>query len=184
MQHQSIATKRLILKIYTIQEVHDVFANNAKAEIMAEMGYPNDAKYLKELKRFESGLLVGKRPTMLFQMILKDTNKIIGACGFHNWFEEHYRAEIGYEIFYDQYKQQGFMHETLQAVLDFGFSKLNLNRIEACIYKDNIASLALAKKNQFVFEGNLRGHYFMDDTFKVFMLFSLLKKEWKNKKIK
>jgi len=171
-------TKRLLLKIYTTQDVHDVFASKTKAEIITEMGYPSEEKYLKELKRFESGLLIGKRPTLLFQIILRSTKEIIGACGFHNWFIEHNRAEIGYEIFVEQYKNKGYMTEAMQSILAYAFDTMNLNRIEACIYKDNTPSLKLIKHFNFTFEGNLRAHYLIGEEYSDSMLFSLLKEEW------
>jgi ribosomal-protein-alanine N-acetyltransferase len=48
---------------------------------------------------------------------------------------------------------QGYMTEALQLVLREGFAKLGLHRIEANIQPGNAASLALAKRAGFVYEG-------------------------------
>ena len=44
------------------------------------------------------------------------------------------------------------MNESFKAILNFGFCTMNLEIIEAFTHKDNEASKALLKKNQFVFQ--------------------------------
>ncbi len=41
------------------------------------------------------------------QLIDKKTNKVIGWCGFHTWYTDHNRAEIGYGLFDDNYIIKG-----------------------------------------------------------------------------
>lgn len=57
----------------------------------------------------------------------------IGWCGYHTWYIDHRRAEIGYAIRSDEYKAQGIMTEVMNAVLRYGFEVMNLHRIEAFI---------------------------------------------------
>jgi [ribosomal protein S5]-alanine N-acetyltransferase len=178
MQNHIIRTPRLSLKIFTVAQLQSVFDTNDKQLIIATMGYAIEAKYQKELAKYQQGFINGKRPFLFFQIIKKETNEIIGGCGFHNWILEHRRAEIGYDLYKDEYKQQGFMSEAIPTVIDYGFREMKLNRIEACVYKDNMASLAIIKKNNFEYEGNLRQHYFNDDQCTDSMLFSLLKEDY------
>jgi [ribosomal protein S5]-alanine N-acetyltransferase len=179
MQNHIIHTSRLFLKIFTVAQLQTVFDTQNKQLIIATMGYTTEAKYQKELAKYTIGFTNGKRPFLFFQIIKKETNEIIGGCGFHNWIIEHRRAEIGYDLYKDEFMQQGFMSEAIPAVITYGFSDMKLNRVEACVYKDNIASLAIIKKNNFVFEGNLRSHFIADEKITDSMLFSLLKEEWK-----
>jgi len=51
---------------------------------------------------------------------------VIGWCGFHTWYTDHHRAEIGYGIYKDEFKKQGFMTEALEAVLEYGFENFYL----------------------------------------------------------
>ena len=44
------------------------------------------------------------------------------------------------------------MSEAIVSVLNFGFKDLQLNTIEAFTHKNNIASIALLKKHQFIFQ--------------------------------
>ena len=70
---------------------------------------------------------------------------MIGSCSFVaiNW--ETLSGEIGYSINPD-YWRQGFGLETAEALLDFGFGKLGLERIEVRVMEENIRSIALAEK--------------------------------------
>lgn len=36
---------------------------------------------------------------------MKSEDRIIGTCGFHNWSKEHYKAEIGYELAPEYWRQ-------------------------------------------------------------------------------
>ena len=67
-------------------------------------------------------------------------NEIVRGC-FHSCF-------LGYRM--DEYKRnQGYMTEAVGAVIDYGFNKLALHRIEANIMPHNKASLRVVDKSEF-----------------------------------
>ncbi len=71
-------------------------------------------------------------------------NEIVRGC-FHSCF-------LGYRM--DEYKRnQGYMTEAVGAVIDYGFNKLALHRIEANIMPHNKASLRVVEKLGFNSEG-------------------------------
>lgn len=74
------------------------------------------------------------------------------------------------------------MKEALPYIIDYGFDRMNLHRIEAMVGPDNQASLRLVKGLGFVEEGLLREHYFIDGKFYDSLVFSLLKKEYNPRK--
>lgn len=61
-------------------------------------------------------------------------------------------ASIGYWIG-EEYARQGYMLETVSAVVDYAFKKLDLSRIEAGCLPENTASRALLEKAGFKYEG-------------------------------
>lgn len=107
---------------------------------------------------------------------IKEQNLVIGSCGYKKIITKHRRAEIGYEIFVE-YRRQGFMSEALNAVIQFGFEIIELNRIEATVNSDNLASILLLKKLGFTEEGILRDYEFKQDKFIDLKLFSLLQRD-------
>ncbi|MEM1395135.1 MAG: GNAT family protein [Cyanobacteria bacterium P01_H01_bin.150] len=106
----------------------------------------------------------------------KENNTIIGTCGFHNWFQKSFQAEIGYELS-QAYWRKGIMTEALTAIIKFGFEKMELNRIAATVMLENTASMKLLKKLGFVEEGILRDYGFWKGEFHDLKMFALLKKE-------
>lgn len=122
------------------------------------------------LKRFEDT----KVDYRIFDLLEKETNQVIGSCGFHNWIVDHDRAEIGYEL-HPAYRGQGYMREAMTQILPFAFSEMNLNRIEAFIAPENSKSIQLVEHFNFVKEGVVRGHYKVGAVYEDSILFSLLK---------
>ncbi|MCA1056033.1 GNAT family N-acetyltransferase [Rossellomorea aquimaris] len=107
----------------------------------------------------------------------KQTGGIIGSCGFHCWEKEHYKAEIGFEVHPDHWRQ-GVMTEVLKEVIPYGFQHMSLNRIEAFYDPDNTASKECLMKAGFVFEGVLRKAAFEKGVFCDAAVCSILKEEY------
>ena len=61
---------------------------------------------------------------------LKVSGELLGTCALWGINAQCWRAEIGY-ILGSQGWGQRYMHEALSALLDYGFTELNLNRVEA-----------------------------------------------------
>lgn len=111
-------------------------------------------------------------------IILKQNQKFIGTLGFNGLQVNNKRAEIGYEI-HPAYWRRGYTTEAVQEVLRFGFENLDLNRIGAVVYPENLASLNLLKKIGFTEEGLLRGYIYQNDYAHDTYILSILNQEWK-----
>jgi len=109
--------------------------------------------------------------------LTKKTKEIIGWCGFHTWYTDHNRAEIGYGLFDDNYKGQGLMSEVIALIVNYGFRNMGLVRIEAFVDTTNIPSIKLLKRMNFKKEGLLKHHYFHNNRMEDSIVFALLKSE-------
>jgi ribosomal-protein-alanine N-acetyltransferase len=69
------------------------------------------------------------------------------------------------------------MSEALQAILDFGFDTMQLNRVEALSFPQNTASRQLLAKLGFAEEGVLREYEFLKDRAQDMAIYSLLSRE-------
>lgn len=86
---------------------------------------------------------------------LKETGRVIGTISFI-WIEyEHGSAELGYSLG-QPYWGNGYMTEALDAMLDFAFDTLHLNRVEAQFDVRNAASGRVMQKVGMKKEGVLR----------------------------
>lgn len=99
------------------------------------------------------------RKQIRWAIVLKETDQLIGTCGFHAIEEEHWKAEIGYELHPD-FWGKGIMTEVIQAAIQYGFNEIGLNRIEAFYDPENISSARVLEKNGFIYEGLLRKRFF------------------------
>lgn len=89
----------------------------------------------------------------------KDQTGIIGTCGFHALEREHFKAEIGYELHPDCWNK-GIMTEVIQKIIEYGFTSLELNRVEAFYEPLNHGSRKVLEKNGFKTEGILKKRFF------------------------
>ncbi len=108
----------------------------------------------------------------------RESGGLIGTVGFHHWEQARRRAEVSYDLS-PRWWGQGYMREALQAVLQFGFERLNLHRIEALVDPRDTRSQNLLYGLGFKMEGVLRDHDFIKDHFQDDMVFALLEGEWK-----
>ncbi|MGO2359402.1 GNAT family N-acetyltransferase [Mesonia sp.] len=79
---------------------------------------------------------------------LKDEPQLIGTIGIRNFSENPKTAEVGYDL-HTEYHQKGIMNEALNMLIDFSFTTLQLEKIEAFTHVENQGSIRLLKKNGF-----------------------------------
>lgn len=104
---------------------------------------------------------------------LREEDRIIGTCGFHNWSRKHRKAEVGYELS-PEYWGQGLMTEALNRIILYGMEEMGLHRIGAVIFPDNAASRRLLEDTGFWEEGTLKGYYYKNNKFIDAVIFSKL----------
>lgn len=118
-----------------------------------------------------------KRFGIRWGITLKGQDRVIGTCGFHRWDKTHHRAETGYELARDHWRQ-GIMSEALRAIFGYGFGAMGLHRIEALVDPHNDASLGLLRALGFTEEGTLRDYQYYLSMYHDLKLLSLLQGEW------
>lgn len=183
MNFITLETNRLFLIGLTPKHMTEVFETLPKAEIMELLGHRSEAAFEKEAHKQKNGYAAYNRSFLMFLMRDKTSNAVIGRCGFHNWNVDHRRAEIGYAMEDESYKQKGLMKEALEAILHYGFTEMNLHRVEALVGDFNVPSLRLMEIFGFEKEGVLREHYLVDDKHVDSLAFSLLQKDWNRKRL-
>ncbi|WP_299124395.1 GNAT family protein [uncultured Winogradskyella sp.] len=179
MKFEEIITDRLILRKLTQESFDSIYSDMSQDEQLHILGLNSIEKLLEEKEKYKKGLSTHNKKFLYHQLIDKKTNVIIGWCGFHVWYTDHNRAEIGYELFDDSYKGQGIMSEVIALIVNYGFNKMNLERIEAFVSPNNTPSIKLLKRMKFKQEGILKHHYFDNNKMDDSIVFALLKSEYK-----
>lgn len=176
-----LQTPRLLLRKLTHEVYQQVFTSYTGEELKTFFGCRSNEELEEERKKYTDGLSMYRKACLVFQLLEKETNEVIGWCGYHTWYLPHYRAELGYELNDDSKKGKGYMKEALAAILDYGFTTMGLKRVEAFLDLENIPSLRLIQYFGFTQEGTLREHYFTNGRFEDSTVFSLLHKEYQPK---
>ena len=93
-------------------------------------------------------------------LVLRDSGKMIGTCGFTRFMLDANAAEIGYVLNPDWWGK-GIAPEAARAALRFGFRELGLHRIEAHYMTGNDRSRRVMEKIGMRFEGVFRESMFV-----------------------
>nr|MBQ4320340.1 GNAT family N-acetyltransferase [Clostridia bacterium] len=103
--------------------------------------------------------------------------KMIGTCGFTSISLDNNAAEIGY-VLNPAYWGYGFAPEAVKKVLEFGFEKMNFNRIEARYIVGNDRSLRVMQKCGMTFEGVKRELLYVKGEYKDIGGCAILRREY------
>jgi [ribosomal protein S5]-alanine N-acetyltransferase len=162
-------TKELLegLSEQTVEQQKQFFGFTSTTELEAE---------LIKVKLRLSGS--NKKDWIKWDLLEKNSGAVIGSCLYHNWERDHEKAELGYSL-HEPFRKQGYMHEAISKLLEFGFESMALNRIEAFISPTNAASKKLISSLGFTLEGTLRENYKFQNIIHDSMVYSLLKSEYK-----
>lgn len=121
---------------------------------------------------------------IIFVMILKQSGMIIGLTGFYDINFMERSAELRIAIGYKEYLNKGYGTEAVEALLDYGFNKLNLHKIHLGVNECNIGANKCYKKAGFVYEGTIRDFHFRNGRYYNTNLYSILEEEYREKKNK
>lgn len=102
---------------------------------------------------------------------------VVGRIGLHHINLLHKNASIGYWIAKDS-EGKGIMLRSCTALINHGFSELNLNRMDIRAATKNVRSRAVAERLGFGKEGILREAELVNNQFQDLVLYSILRKEW------
>ncbi|WP_347158519.1 GNAT family N-acetyltransferase [Pontibacter chitinilyticus] len=173
-----LETPRLYLRELTPKLQRELFRTKTKQEIMEYLGLRTEQEYKEAVWKYNKGMTTFYSKFKHFYLLDKSNGKIIGRCDYHTWVPSHKRAEVGYVISSEIHKSRGLMTEALEAVLQFGFTNMDLYRVEAMASPKNIPSLQLLQHFGFQREGLLRNHYMVNSVLEDSVAFSLLKPEF------
>jgi uncharacterized protein (DUF952 family)/RimJ/RimL family protein N-acetyltransferase len=87
--------------------------------------------------------------------IVRDSAVPVGSASIDLEPGQKLRADMGLWIGLP-YHGKGYGTLTVRWMVDYGFTRLGLEKIEACIYTGNMASRLIFEKNGFILEGTIR----------------------------
>jgi RimJ/RimL family protein N-acetyltransferase len=105
------------------------------------------------------------------------TGQLAGQVALHHFDQGNRRCEVGYALA-RQHWRKGYLTEALGAVLEHGFTALQLNRVEADIDPRNVASAKPLERLGFRQEGLLRERWIVGGEICDTSFYGLLLRDW------
>lgn len=145
-----LTTNRLILRQIEATDKHSIFSHRLDDRVNTYLESFRHSS-LEETEAFIDRIQheVRNNKTILWVITEKDKNEFIGTICLWNISKKEHKAETGYTLS-PEFQNKGYMNEALNEIIDFGFNKMKLQKIEAYTHKENAPSIKLLLKNKFI----------------------------------
>ena len=134
-----LVTDRLIIRSFKENDIKDVFEYLSDKIVMEYiepvMTYSKAASFIRKY---------GIKNKIIFAIVLKDTEKVIGHLIFKEYSSKTI-YEIGWIINKD-YWNKGYASETSQCIIKYGFEELNIEKIIGETEAENIKAIKIFNK--------------------------------------
>ena len=174
-----LETERLRLRMIQpgdVTAVYEIFGDEAVTRYYGLETYTSIEQAAERITLYRQNF--NKRVSVRWGITFKDDEWLLGTIGIMNWKPRFFNAALGYDL-QKRFWRQGIMFEALTAVLDYAFSKMQMNRLEAFVMPKNEPSSELLKKLGFQNEGLMREYGYWRGEFHDLVLYSLLRGDWK-----
>jgi len=146
----NIETNRLVLKCIDKNDrdfIFEEFQNDFINKHLYDEEPMTDISQADELIEFYT--MIEPRMQNRWILIDKTTKTKLGTCGFHLWNPDNKEVETGFELF-EQYNGKGYMQEAVEAIIEFAWQKMKVERIIAVVYIKNEKCIKLLKRLSFI----------------------------------
>ena len=150
----TIQSNRLLLRQFTESDIANVFKGLSHPDIIKHYGVSYDSLESTKEQMDWFANLEKDGTGIWFAVCSLDNSIFYGAGGLNDLSKEHHKAEIGFWLLTDFWRQ-GIMTEAMPLICKYGFDKLNLHRIEAFVESDNTNCKNAMKKIDFRHEGTM-----------------------------
>ena len=157
----SLTTSRLTLRRMCPTDDRDMFEYASQPCVTEYLLWsPHESVY--RTRQYLEALQASYRRGEFYDwaLVLTESGKMVGTCGFTSFDHEHGRAEVGY-VLNPSYWGRGLAAEAVMAVTGFAFSELEMNRVEAHFIEGNERSRRVMEKCGMTFEGMFRQYMFI-----------------------
>ncbi len=140
----TIKTKRLTLRKITKNDLTDIFKYSSDPEVSKYLLWEPHAS-IRVTKDYITAVTKKYKEGQFYSWGIEYDGRMIGTSGFSKIDVLNDCAEVGYVIARECWGR-GIATEALLALLEFGFERLILKRIEAVYMTENKVSLSVMKK--------------------------------------
>ena len=180
-----ITTERLLIREFKENDWPDVLVYQSEPLYLRYYEWTDRTPLVVQefVQRFIANQQEQPRIKYQLAITLRPSQQLIGNCGIRLKTANALEGDIGYELS-PKYWGHGYATEAAGAMLEFGFTQLNLHRIWSWCIADNVGSARVLQKLGMQAEGRLRENEYYKGRWWDTLLFGLLDHEWKAKQPK
>jgi [ribosomal protein S5]-alanine N-acetyltransferase len=146
-----IKTSRLIIRQFIPEDWSNVYEMNSDPEVIKMIGNGKLRSYEDEHKAFQEKIINYLNAEFgVWAVIREIDNGFIGTCNLSPAKDTN-EIMVGYRLM-KKFWGCGYATEISQALIEYGFAKLNLKRIVGLTNLENIASQRVLEKSGLKFE--------------------------------
>jgi L-phenylalanine/L-methionine N-acetyltransferase len=137
------------------EAIHSIFTGPKVIAGTLQIPYPSVESWRKRMVDF---------PASDHLLVATVAGDVVGNLGLHAASKSPRRRHVGSigMAVRDDRQRRGIGTALMKAAIELADGWLNLQRLELCVYPDNLPALALYRKFGFVIEGTCRAYAFRD----------------------
>ncbi|WLR51897.1 GNAT family protein [Bacillus tianshenii] len=172
--------EQLSLKLIDTPDAEAVFGltERSREDLRTWLPWLDGTTKVEDTEGFIQHCLQGfvERKSLTSVIIFKQ--EIVGVAGFNliDWTNKI--AYIGYWLG-KEYQGKGIMTQVAEALTDYAFGELKMNKVEIRAAEGNRSSRAIPERLNFVQEGRIRQAEWLYNHYVDHVVYGVLKEEWK-----
>jgi [ribosomal protein S5]-alanine N-acetyltransferase len=153
-----LRTKRLILRPLTLADAPSLLEARSDPDVMRYWDWPPQKTSAEVAQVVADHRALGDEGRVLWWAVLQSpSGPIIGECDLSDIDRHHRRAELGF-LFRRISWGKGYAREATEAIVNYAFGPLGMERLYARIHAGNERARRLLERLGFSYEGMLRSH--------------------------
>lgn len=174
-----LESERLRLRMLHISDAKAMYEYAQKDDVTKYLLWDSHTS-LRQTKQFLKRIIKKYlEGNYAWAITLKDSGEFVGMIDFYSFDRTAGIAEIAYAIS-DKYWRKGMITEATQMVIDYSFNELQLERISARCFAENIGSERVMQKVGMTYEGTLRKAIYKNGTHHDMKIYAILQEDYKS----
>ena len=174
-----LESERLLLREFNLADWPAVNAYTSDPEVVKYMPFDptSDAQTREHLSQCLA--TAAEQPRRIYELavVLRAQNQLIGTATIALYPQERRHASFSY-LLHRKYWGHGYATEAMRMLINFGFSVLQLHRLEDTCDTRNLASARVMEKLGMRREGHLRETIWKDGQWYDEYIYAILVHEW------
>lgn len=169
----------LSLRTIELEDANAIFAltDASRAHLREWLPWLDFTKEVADTTTYIEGCLKGHEAKSSLSLAIIFRNEIVGIAGFNTINHRNKIAAIGYWLS-EGAQGHGIMTKTVQALLQYAFEDLQLNKVEIRAAVGNTKSRAIPERLGFTKEGTIRAAEWLYDHYVDHVAYGILANEW------